>query len=57
MIEPESYKIHESLNENWSSYVYGEISSRCFFNVLNKTNCKIKVLSILEVGRGIYYWR
>ena len=25
MIEPESYTIHESLDKNWTSYVYGEI--------------------------------
>ena len=50
MIEPESYKIHESLHKNWSSYVYGEISSRCFFNVLNKNDCENK--NFIDIGSG-----
>lgn len=50
MIEPESYKIHESLNNNWSSYVYGEICSHSFLNIINNTNCENK--NIIDIGSG-----
>lgn len=50
MIEPNSYNISNNLNQKWSSYVYGEINSKSFIDVLTKFNFDNR--NLLDIGSG-----
>lgn len=50
MIDASSYKIHDSLIQNWSSYVYGEISSQNLYNIIKNIDCDNK--TFIDIGSG-----
>lgn len=50
MLEPEIYRIHKSLNQTSTSYIYGEIESNTMYDIIktmNYENCRF-----LDVGSG-----
>lgn len=50
MIAPSAFQINESLNPDWSSYVYGEIHSQSLIDILITMNCDNRHL--LDIGSG-----
>lgn len=50
LIDPFSYKIHYSLMQNWSSYIYGEIYSIDLYNIIKNIDCEN--LSFIDIGSG-----
>jgi len=51
MIEPSAFLIHKTLNQNCSSYVYGEISSQSLLSIMNDFSCDN--CKFLDIGSGL----
>ena len=51
MIDTSAFVIHKTLNQNNSSYVYGEISSQSLLSIMNQFSCDNR--KFLDIGSGM----
>ena len=51
MIDTSAFVIHKTLNQNSSSYVYGEISSQSLLSIMNHFSCDNR--KFLDIGSGM----